>query len=337
MKNYNIAVVGSTGNVGRAMLEILHERNFPVGDVYSLASSESVGKKVSFGDKVINTHSLKHFSFKDHKIDIVLGATNSEVASSYVERAVAEGAIVIDNSSAYRLDPEIPLIVPEVNPEMVKNRTKGIIANPNCCVLPLSVVLKPLDNIARIKRVVLSTYQSTSGAGKAAMDELYTNTKNKFVYKENIATNFSKDIAFNVIPHIGDFDNNLYSGEENKIIAETKKILGNHIAITVTSVRVPVFVGHCLSVNVEFETEMLQERAEDILSQQEEIRVVFLESDMLFVSPLDIVGEDAVYVSRIRNDYSKENSLNMWIVSDNLRKGAALNAVQIAELLLQNF
>jgi aspartate-semialdehyde dehydrogenase len=335
MKKYNVAVVGATGSVGRAMLEILHERKFPVDNVYSLASVDSVGKKVSFGDCVLLTYALNHFSFKDHNIDIVLGATSSEIADSYVERAVAEGAIVVDNSSRYRQDPDVPLIVPEVNPEeIMQHKKKGIISNPNCCALPLSVALKPLDDAAKIKRVVMSTYQSTSGAGKDAMDELYSNTKNKFVYQENVAKNFSKDIAFNVIPHIDVFDENLYTGEENKIINETKKILGDHVEVTVTSVRVPVFVGHSLSVNVEFETEITQEEAEEILSEKSGIRVVSLESDLLFATPIEVVGEDEVYISRIRKDYSRKNSLNMWIVSDNLRKGAALNAIQIAELII---
>jgi aspartate-semialdehyde dehydrogenase len=332
MKKYNVAVVGSTGNVGRAMLEILHEREFPVENVYSVASSDSIGAKVSFGDGVLITHGLESFDFKEHKVDIALGATNAKIAYNYVPRAVQEGAIVIDNSSGYRMDPDVPLIVPEVNSiEMSRHKKKGIIANPNCCALPLSVALKPLDNAAKIKRIVVSTYQSTSGAGKSAMDELYTNTKNKFVHKENFPQNFSKEIAFNIIPQIGAFEENGYTGEENKIIAETKKIMGEHIEVTVTSVRVPVFVGHALSVNVEFEVPLSAQEAEEILSEQDGVTIISLDSDLLFMTPIEVVGEDEVFISRIRQDHSAKNALNMWIVSDNLRKGAALNAVQIAE------
>jgi aspartate-semialdehyde dehydrogenase len=337
MKKYNIAVVGATGNVGRAMLEILSERDFPVANIYSVASSDSIGKKVSFGDDILTTHGLDSFSFKEHKIDIVFGATNAEAAYIYVPRATAEGALVIDNSSGYRMDPDVPLIVPEVNSiDMTGYKKKRIIANPNCCALPLAVALKPLDNAAKIKRIVMSTYQSTSGAGKSAMDELYTNTKNKFVNKENIPQNFSKEIAFNIIPQIGAFEENGYTAEENKIIAETKKIMGSHIEVTVTSVRVPIFVGHALSVNVEFEVPLSAEEATEILREHDGVAIISLDSELSFATPLEVVGEDEVFISRIRKDHSTKNGLNMWVVSDNLRKGAALNAIQIGEEWIKN-
>ena len=328
MKKYNIAVVGATGNVGRSFFNSLDERKFPVNKIHAVASSESIGKQVSFGDDVLSVESLEHFSFRDNEIDFVFGATNSYIAKQYVERASEEGSIVIDNSSAYRMDADIPLIVPEVNGDQIEG---SIISNPNCCVIPLVVALKPLDEIAGIKRIVISTYQSTSGAGKSAMDELYGNTKNKFAYKENEAKNFPKDIAFNVIPKIGEFDDNLYTEEENKIIEETKKILGEHISVTATSVRMPVFVGHALSVNIEFHDSISAASATEILEQRSEIQVISQDSEMSFATPIEIVGEDEVYISRIRDDESRANSLNMWITSDNLRKGAALNAIQIAE------
>ena len=331
MKKYNVAVVGATGNVGRSFFNSLDERKFPINKIHAVASSQSIGKQVSFGDNILSVESLESFSFRDNEIDFVFGATNSYIAEQYVKRASEEGAIVIDNSSAFRMDSDIPLIVPEVNGDQIEG---SIIANPNCCAIPLAVVLKPLDELAQIKRIVVSTYQSTSGAGKAAMDELYNNTKNKFAYKENEPNNFPKDIAFNVIPKIGEFDDNLYTGEENKIIKEIKKILGEDIAITVTAVRMPVFVGHALSVNVEFHDSISAASAIEILEQKSEIQVISVESDMSFATPIEIVGEDEVYISRIRDDESRANSLNMWITSDNLRKGAALNAIQIAEKMI---
>lgn len=335
--SYNVAVVGATGNVGKVFLEILHERNFPINEVYAVSSANSAGKKMSFGDKVISSYSIQGFDFRKRFIDIVFGATSGDVAKNYVPRAMEEGAFVIDNSSHFRLNNEVPLIVPEVNfSDLSKYSNSQIIANPNCCAIPIALVLKPLDNVARIKRIVISTYQSTSGAGKAAMDELYHHTKNKFVFGQNEPNVFSKEIAFNIIPQINNFNDNLYTGEENKIIDEVRKIMGDHVAITVTSVRVPVFVGHSFSVNVEFEKFISATEAEEILSEQDGLDVINVDSEMSFATPLDVVGEDNVFVSRIRQDNSLKNGLNMWIVSDNLRKGAALNAVQIAEELIKS-
>jgi aspartate-semialdehyde dehydrogenase len=336
MKKYNIAVVGATGNVGREILNVLSEREFPFGEVYALASRDSIGKEVSFGEKILKVVALDHFDFK--KVDIVLSSPGSLVSKQFAPKAVEAGAIVIDNTSYFRMHKDVPLIVPEVNPNALKDYKKtNIIANPNCCVIPLAVALKPLDNAAKIKRIVVSTYQSVSGAGKEAMDELYAQTKNMFLYNDIIPKAFGRQIAFNVIPRCGDFENNHYTDEEQKITNEMKKIMGEHVKVTATCVRVPVFVGHSESVNVEFEKPLSANEAYEILSEADGVKILLPEQQLNYITPVEIVGEDDVYVSRIREDHTQKNTLNMWLVSDNVRKGAALNAVQIAELLIDKY
>ncbi len=336
MKKYNIAVVGATGNVGREILNVLDERAFPINNIYALASRESIGKDVSFGESVLKIKALDDFDFAS--VDIVLSSAGSGVSEIFVPKAVAKGAIVIDNTSHFRMDKDVALIVPEVNPDELKHYSKtNIIANPNCCVIPLAVALKPLDNAAKIKRIVVSTYQSVSGAGKAAMDELYAQTKNTFLYNDIIPKDSGKRIAFNVVPKIDDLEENYYSLEEIKIANEMQKIMGSHVRVTATCVRVPVFVGHSESVNIEFEKPISPIEAYELLSEADGINVLHPEAEHSFITPIEIVGDDNVYVCRIRQDFSQPNSLNMWIVSDNIRKGAALNAVQIAELLITDY
>ena len=334
-KMINIAVVGATGNVGRKVLEILKERSFPVRNAYALASRGSVGKKVSFGeDEVLPIETLENFDFS--KTDIVFSCVNSDVTESYYKNAIKAGATIIDKSSLFRQDPEIPLIVPEVNSHILSELPKSrIISSPNCCVIPLVTALSPLDHAAKIKRIIVSTYQSVSGAGKEYMDDLYNQTKSSFLFHEPIEGKFERKIAFNLIPKIDDFNANGDSLEEEKICQETVKILGRHLAISVTSVRVPVFIGHSLSVNIEFENHLSATEAEEILSEAEGVVVLEQESNMQYITPVEVVGDDSVYVCRIRNDPSRNNCLNLWIVSDNLRKGAATNAVQIAESILK--
>ena len=329
---YRVAVVGATGNVGREMMVILEELAFPVDEIYAVASRKSIGMEVNFGDKVLYAQALDQFDFS--KVDIVLMSAGGKVSREWSEKIGKAGPVVIDNSSAWRMDPDVPLIVPEVNPEALSLlRRKNIIANPNCSTMQLVVALKPLHDVARIKRVVVSTYQSVSGAGKEGMDELWNQTKAVFVLGPSEPKKFPKQIAFNVIPFIGAFEDDGYTDEEAKMWNETHKILDPAIKLTVTCVRVPVFVGHSEAVNIEFETPLDEDEARDILRNAPGVVVIDKRDETGYITPKEAQGEFGVYVSRIRNDPTIENGLNMWVVSDNLRKGAALNAVQIAQLL----
>jgi len=330
---YKIVVVGATGNVGREMLNILDEREFPIDEIAVLASRRSLGTDVSFGEKTLKTADLDTFDFTGW--DMALFAVGSEATKQYAPRAAKVGCVVIDNSSLYRYDPMVPLIVPEVNPEAIEGYSKkNIIANPNCSTAQMVVALKPLHDRATIKRVVVSTYQSVSGGGKEAMEELWDQTKGMYVPGQERAPKvFPKQIAFNVIPHIDEFMEDGTTKEEWKMVAETKKIVDPKIKVTATCVRVPVFVGHSEAINIEFEDFLDEEEARDILREAPGILVVDKREDGGYVTPIESVGEYATYISRIRQDGTVENGLNLWCVSDNLRKGAALNAVQIAELL----
>ncbi|MFC2950906.1 aspartate-semialdehyde dehydrogenase [Marinicaulis aureus] len=329
----NVAVVGATGNVGQEMLAILEERLFPAKEVFALASRKSIGREVSYGDRTLKCRDLETFDFS--KVDIVLMAAGGSVAKEWAPKIAKAGAIVIDNSSHFRMDPDVPLIVPEVNADDVAGaRKKNIIANPNCSTAQLVVALKPLHDAATIKRVVVSTYQSTSGAGREAMDELFNQTKGIFVNDNPTPSKFTKQIAFNVIPHIDVFMEDGFTKEEWKMVAETKKILDKKIKLTATCVRVPVFVGHAESVNVEFERPITDDEAREILRESPGLLVVDKREDGGYVTPVECVGDFATFVSRIRVDPTVDNGLAFWCVSDNLRKGAALNAVQIAELVL---
>jgi aspartate-semialdehyde dehydrogenase len=330
---YNVAVVGATGNVGREMLNILAERLFPADEVTALASRRSMGVEVSYGDRTLKIKTLEHFDFSN--VDICLMSAGSEVSREWSPKIAAAGAVVIDNSSAWRYDSDVPLIVPEVNADAVAGfRKRGIIANPNCSTAQLVVALKPLHDKAKIKRVVVSTYQSVSGAGKEAMDELFSQTKAVFQINEVAASKFPKRIAFNVIPQIDTFMEDGYTREEWKMVVETKKILDPKIKLTATCVRVPVFIGHSEAVNIEFENEISPDEARDILRNAPGCLVIDSYETGGYVTPHEAAGEDATYISRIREDATVENGLAMWIVADNLRKGAALNAVQIAECLI---
>ena len=331
---YRVAIVGATGNVGREMLVILDELKFPVDKLHALASRKSIGLPIDFGDTSVKCEDIEGFDFST--VDIVLMSAGGDVSRAWSERIGRAGAVVIDNSSAWRMDPDVPLIVPEVNPDAILGFSrKNIIANPNCSTAQLVVALKPLHDAAVIKRVVVSTYQSVSGAGKAAMDELWNQTKNVFVLGPTDPKVFTKQIAFNVIPHIDVFMDDGFTKEEWKMTAEVKKILDPKIKLTATCVRVPVFVGHSESVNVEFERELDEDEARDILRESPGVVVVDKREDGGYVTPKESQGEFAVYVSRLRTDPTVENGLAFWCVSDNLRKGAALNAVQIAQLLDQ--
>ncbi len=332
---YRVVVAGATGNVGHEMLNILAERKFPVDDIAVLASRRSLGTEVSFGDRTLKTQDLDQFDFTGW--DIALFAIGSEATRTYAPRAAAAGCIVIDNSSLYRYDPDVPLVVPEVNADAVMGYArKNIIANPNCSTAQLVVALKPLHDRARIKRVVVSTYQSVSGTGKDGIDELWDQTKGIYVPGQEVAPKvYPRQIAFNVIPHIDSFLDSGDTREEWKMSAETKKILDPRIKVTATCVRVPVFVGHSESVNIEFEDFLDEDEARDILREAPGILVVDKREDGGYVTPVECVGDYATFVSRIRQDPTVENGLNLWCVSDNLRKGAALNAVQIAEALGQ--
>ncbi|ARE41467.1 Aspartate-semialdehyde dehydrogenase [Rhodovulum sp. P5] len=332
---YRVAVVGATGNVGREMLNILAERQFPVDEIAALASRRSLGTEVSFGDKTLKTQDLAQFDFTGW--DIALFAIGSGPTKEYAPKAAKAGCVVIDNSSLYRYDPDIPLIVPEVNADAIEGYAKrNIIANPNCSTAQMVVALKPLHDRAKIKRVVVSTYQSVSGAGKEGMDELWDQTKGMYVPgQEKDPAKFTKQIAFNVIPHIDVFLDDGSTKEEWKMVAETKKIVDPAIKVTATCVRVPVFVGHSEAINIEFEDFLDEDEARDILREAPGIMVVDKREDGGYVTPVECVGDFATYVSRIRQDSTIENGLNIWCVSDNLRKGAALNAVQIAEVLGQ--
>jgi aspartate-semialdehyde dehydrogenase len=330
---YRVVVAGATGNVGREMLNILAEREFPVDEIAALASRRSLGTEVSFGDRTLRTKDLDGFDFEGW--DIALFAVGSEATKQYAPRAAAAGCVVIDNSSLYRYDPAVPLIVPEVNADAIEGyRAKMIIANPNCSTAQMVVALKPLHDRARIKRVVVATYQSVSGAGKEGMDELWNQTKAIYNPTDDVPPKkFSKQIAFNVIPHIDVFLDSGETKEEWKMVAETKKILDPAVKVTATCVRVPVFVGHSEAVNVEFEEFLDEDEARDILREAPGVLVVDKREPGGYVTPIECVGEYATYVSRLRQDSTVENGLSMWVVSDNLRKGAALNAVQIAEVL----
>jgi len=331
---YKIAVVGATGNVGREMLNVLAEREFPADEVYAIASRRSLGAEVSYGDRTLKCQDLEQFDFS--KADFCLMSAGSTISKEWSPRIAATGCIVIDNSSAWRYDQDVPLIVPEVNAGAVAGYTKkNIVANPNCSTAQLVVVLKPLHDVAGIKRVIVSTYQSVSGAGKDAMDELWNQTKSKYVPGEDYKPKkFTKEIAFNCIPHIDVFMEDGYTKEEWKMLAETKKILDPRIKLTATCVRVPVFVGHSESVNIELERPLSADAAREILRQAPGIMVVDKPEDDGYVTPIEAAGEFATYVSRIREDATAENGLTLWVVSDNLLKGAALNTVQIAETII---
>jgi aspartate-semialdehyde dehydrogenase len=334
---YKVAVVGATGNVGREMLNILEERQFPVDEVFALASRRSMGTEVSFGDRTLKCQDLEQFDFRG--IDFVLMSAGSAVSKEWSPRIGAQGPMVIDNSSCWRYDAEVPLVVPEVNAhaleEYMRRKTRrNIIANPNCSTAQLVVVLKPLHDLAKIKRVVVATYQSVSGAGKDGMDELWNQTKGVFVTDAPEPRKFTKQIAFNVIPHIDVFMEDGFTKEEWKMMAETKKILDPKIKLTATCVRVPVFVGHSEAVNIEFERPITAEEARETLREAPGVLVVDKREDGGYVTPVECVGDFATFVSRIREDGTIENGLNLWVVSDNLRKGAALNTVQIAEALI---
>ena len=330
---YRVAVAGATGNVGREMLNILAERQFPVDEIVALASRKSLGSEVSFGEKTLKTKDLDTFDFTGW--DIALFAVGSEATKKYAPTAAKAGCVVIDNSSLYRYDSEIPLIVPEVNPQAIHDYAKkNIIANPNCSTAQMVVALKPLHDRATIKRVVVSTYQSVSGAGKDGIDELWDQTKSIYnPVDDKPAKKFTKQIAFNVIPHIDVFMDSGETKEEWKMVAETKKIVDPKIKVTATCVRVPVFVGHSEAINIEFEDHLDEDEARDILREAPGIMVIDKREDGGYVTPVECVGDFATFISRIRQDSTIENGLNLWCVSDNLRKGAALNAVQIAELL----
>jgi len=332
---YNIVVVGATGNVGREMLNILAERQFPVDKIAVLASRRSLGTEVSFGDDTLKTKDLDTFDFSGW--DMALFAIGSDATKKYAPKAAAAGCVVIDNSSLYRYDPDVPLVVPEVNADAVLGYSKkNIIANPNCSTAQMVVALKPLHDRAKIKRVVVSTYQSVSGAGKSGMDELWDQTKAIYNPTSEVSpSTFQKQIAFNVIPHIDVFMEDGSTKEEWKMVAETKKIVDPSIKVTATCVRVPVFVGHSEAINIEFEEFLDEDEARDILREAPGIMVIDKRENGGYVTPIEAVGDFATFISRIRQDSTIDNGINLWCVSDNLRKGAALNAVQIAETLGQ--
>jgi len=331
---YRVVVVGATGNVGREMLAILAEREFPMDEVAAVASSRSQGVEVELGDtgKMLKCQNIEHFDFAGW--DIALFSAGSSVSQEYAPKAAAAGCVVIDNASLFRMDPDVPLIVPEVNPDAIDGyKKKNIIANPNCSTAQMVVALKPLHDAATIKRVVVSTYQSVSGAGKQGMDELFEQSRNIFVGDPAVPAKFTKQIAFNVIPHIDVFLDDGSTKEEWKMVVETKKILDPKIKVNATCVRVPVFVGHSEAINIEFENEISAEQAQDILREAPGVMLIDKREDGGYITPIECVGDGATYVSRVREDPTVENGLTIWCVSDNLRKGAALNAVQIAELL----
>jgi aspartate-semialdehyde dehydrogenase len=330
---FKVAIAGATGNVGREMLNILEERGFPVSEVVALASRRSVGTEVSFGDRTLKVQALENHDFSD--TDICLMSAGGNVSKEWSPKIGAQGCVVIDNSSAFRYDSNVPLIVPEVNPDAITQFSKrNIIANPNCSTAQMLVALKPLHDKATIKRIVVSTYQSVSGAGKEGMDELFQQTRAVFVADPVETKKFTKRIAFNVIPHIDVFMEDGYTKEEWKMVAETKKMLDPKIKVTATCVRVPVFIGHSEAINLEFEHPISADEAREILRDAPGCLVIDKLEDGGYATPVECAGEDATYISRIREDITVENGLAIWVVSDNLRKGAALNAVQIAELLV---
>jgi aspartate-semialdehyde dehydrogenase len=331
---YRVVVVGATGNVGREMLAVLAEREFPLDELAAVASPRSQGTEIDFGEtgKKLKCQNIENFDFTGW--DIALFAAGSGPTKEYAPKAAAAGCVVIDNSSLYRMDPDVPLVVPEVNPDAIDGyKRKNIIANPNCSTAQMVVALKPLHDAAKIKRVVVSTYQSTSGAGKAGMDELFEQSRAIFVGDQVSVQKFTKQIAFNVIPHIDSFLDDGSTKEEWKMVVETKKILDPKVKVTATCVRVPVFVGHSEAINLEFENELSAEDAQNILREAPGVMLVDKREDGGYVTPIECVGDGATFVSRVRDDPTVENGLSLWCVSDNLRKGAALNAVQIAELL----
>lgn len=331
---YRVVVVGATGNVGREMLNVLAEREFPIEELAAVASSRSTGDEIEFGEtgKMLKVRNVEHFDFAGW--DIALFSAGSDVSKIYAPKAAAAGCVVIDNSSLYRMDPDVPLIVPEVNPDAIDGyKAKNIIANPNCSTAQMVVALKPLHDAATIKRVVVATYQSVSGAGKQGMDELFEQSRNIFVGDSSEPVKFTKQIAFNVIPHIDSFLDDGSTKEEWKMVVETKKIIDPKIKVTATCVRVPVFVGHSEAINLEFENEISAEQAQEILREAPGVMLIDKREDGGYVTPVECVGDGATFVSRVREDSTVENGLSLWCVSDNLRKGAALNAVQIAELL----
>lgn len=336
---YKVAVVGATGNVGREMLAVLAERSFPADEVVALASERSIGMEVSFGeDKVLKVHDLETYDFRG--THIVLSSPGAKVTAVHAPRAAAAGAVVIDNTSHFRMEPDVPLVVPEVNPKAIAGfRKRGIIANPNCSTIQMVVALKPLHDVARIKRVVVSTYQSVSGAGKPAMDELFNQTRGIYINEpaKRFQEVFTKQIAFNVIPHIDKFMDDGSTKEEWKMAVETRKILDPDILVSATCVRVPVFIGHAEAVTVEFESPLGVDQARAALREAPGVAVVDFHTDEGYVTPQESAGEDPVYVSRIRKDPTVANGISMWVVADNLRKGAALNAVQIAEELVRSY
>ncbi len=334
---YTIAVAGATGNVGREVLNILAERNFPAKKIHALASEKSAGREVAYGDdKTIKVEALNKFDFKG--VDIVFSAAGSSVSKEFVPRATASGAIVIDKTSLYRMEPDVPLVVPEVNPQALAGYAKRrIIAVPNCSTIQMMLALKPLHDIARIKRVVVATYQSVSGAGKEAMDELFNQTRHVFVNQELKREIFSKQIAFNLIPQIDSFLDDGSTKEEQKMVMETKKILDPAIEVVATCVRVPVFVGHSEAINVEFESQITVKQARDALEKFPGIQLVDRREEDGYITPIECAGQDEVFISRLRSDKTVPFGLSFWCVSDNLRKGAALNAVQIAETLIKNY
>ena len=339
-RKYNIAIAGATGNVGREILSILDERDFPIENLYLLASSRSKGKKIIFKDQELIVEDLSEFDFT--KAQISLFSPGGSVSAEFAPKAAAAGCIVIDNTSYFRMKDDVPLIVPEVNADALEeffdeNNRSNIIANPNCSTIQMVVALKPLHDAAIINRVVVSTYQAASGAGKDAMDELFDQTKSIYANKPIEKNKFTKQIAFNAIPHIGSFIENGNTEEEEKMINETKKILDEGIKVTATCVRIPVFIGHSESVNIEFDSPLSENKATELLSNFKNISVVDHRKDEGYVTPVEAAGEDKVYISRIRQDLSVDNGLNLWVVSDNLRKGAALNAVQIAEVLISKY
>lgn len=334
MSKFNIAVVGATGNVGREILSILNERNFPVKKIFALASKKSEGKRIDFGSKKIKVQSLETFNFKNS--DIVLSSAGSAISESFIKKASDSGAITIDNTSCFRMDKDVPLIVPEVNvKEISKWKKKKIISNPNCSTIQLVTALKPIHDAFKIKRIIVSTYQSTSGAGKKAMDELFYQTLDVYKNKNLKSDIFSKQIAFNVIPQIDVFLDDGKTKEEWKLIEETKKILDNKIKVFATCVRVPVFIGHALSVNIETQSSINEKKLNKVMEDFEGINVIDNPSNNEYVTPDEIAGKDEVFVSRLRKDDSVKNGISLWIVADNLRKGAALNTVQIAEELIK--
>ena len=328
-----VSILGATGNVGREFLSIIEERKFPVEELFLLASPKSEGKKISFGKKEIKVLDLNKFDFK--KCKLVFSSAGSKVASEFGPKAASSGCFVIDNSSYFRMDPDVPLIVPEVNNEDLKSIKKKIVANPNCSTIQMVMVLKPLHDLFKIKRVVVSTYQSTSGAGRQQMDELFEQTKDIFANNQIKKKLFTKQIAFNVIPHIDTFLEDGQTKEEWKMQVETQKIMDKNLEVSATCVRVPVFIGHGEAVNIEFEKEISEDKVRETLKKSPGVSVVDYRKDEGYVTPEECAGEDKVFVSRIRKDNTLKNGISLWIVADNLRKGAALNAVQIGEELIK--